>query len=610
MDTVNIDDMNNILIQEDEKSSESKDLNFASVNKDTAKLLNYVVISSRGINVNESNTYLLDNMEYENIYTDDNKVTPLFKDLICDDEYLPTVNNYSDILFDNSEALGIENAVSESIELSNDQYIVLNKSPFETPEMSKSSSDSQFNEHLNLNLQLDCKLKDNTISLNTPDVIDAIDAIQIEKGFNILNFITEEELIKEETNVSLEDSSTLSNSEELSTSGASSTSTESTRKRKYKSDEDDEDYEPPLSFMKQFSSNSGKRKKHSFSEHNCSNEIKSTKRGRPPKNVLATTSKYGNDNDDKYREMRDKNNEASRKSRLKRKMKECAQEEQVQELEDRNIKLKAQVAELERTVTNFRTNLMQILLKKYSLKKGDLENVVLSCNIPVTSHDAIKRKTVQSKSTPKYESVISEELFHTIMLKMNISQKLYYAKIIKWLVADPVPIECIKSDAVKLLIKRLKSVMKQYDCFGLTATQIGIPLKIMLMQVTAKHVKSYKKNEVDIKEIVSLPLTVIINPELKVIDYTKIVHSEGCQSVIGFMADVPRFQKVEVKGFNENGENITLNFKGWLARIAQHEMDHLIGKLYTDIMDRQTLACSCWQVINEKRGKIEIPFSP
>lgn len=92
-------------------------------------------------------------------------------------------------------------------------------------------------------------------------------------------------------------------------------------------------------------------------------EIKPARRGRPPKRNISISSEDTN-GDEKYREMRDKNNEASRKSRLKRKLKELAHEEEAKGLEDRNTKLKAQVEQLERTVNNFRNNLMQILLNK------------------------------------------------------------------------------------------------------------------------------------------------------------------------------------------------------------------------------------------------------
>ncbi|KAF5292755.1 hypothetical protein FQR65_LT11163 [Abscondita terminalis] len=343
MDTVNIDDMNNILIQEDGIASENKDLNLISVDKDATKILNYVVISSQGINSNHSNMHTLDNSEYEYIYHDSNKVTPMLQDLVCEEEeYLPTVNNYSDIFFSNNDSACIENLDMDntSVDFANDQYIVLDATSVASPDTSKSSSESSFQSNP-FNLQLDCSKFKIADSLNTPDVIETIDAIELEKGFNILDFITEDD-IKQESTVPTED---VSLSSSLSTDPP-----RQIRKRKLKSvDDDDEDYEPPLSFTKHFSS-SFKKQKHSYLDIENEDKSKPARRGRPPKRPSTVTSrKVCAEEDEKYREMRDKNNEASRKSRLKRKLKENAQEEEVQELEERNIKLKAQVSELERT---------------------------------------------------------------------------------------------------------------------------------------------------------------------------------------------------------------------------------------------------------------------
>lgn len=52
-----------------------------------------------------------------------------------------------------------------------------------------------------------------------------------------------------------------------------------------------------------------------------------------------------------------------------------------------------------------------------------------------------------------------------------------------------------------------------------------------------------------------------------------------------------------------------MRVQGWTARIIQHEMDHLNGKLYTDIMDQKSLACTCWYEVNKYNGNIELPFN-
>lgn len=101
---------------------------------------------------------------------------------------------------------------------------------------------------------------------------------------------------------------------------------------------------------------------------------------------------------------------------------------------------------------------------------------------------------------------------------------------------------------------------------------------------------------------------VLINPKLTVTNYTKHKHPEGCMSVRGFSADVERYEGVKISGVNRQGAHTELVLSGWNARIAQHEMDHLDGKLYTDHMDRSTFTCTCWEAVNTKSGRVEIPF--
>lgn len=79
-------------------------------------------------------------------------------------------------------------------------------------------------------------------------------------------------------------------------------------------------------------------------------------------------------------------------------------------------------------------------------------------------------------------------------------------------------------------------------------------------------------------------------------------------SVRGFSAEVERYEAVKLSGLDREGEPLSLELSGWNARIAQHEMDHLDGKLYTDHMDRSTFTCTCWETVNTKSGRVEIPF--
>ncbi|OWR45247.1 peptide deformylase, mitochondrial-like [Danaus plexippus] len=177
-------------------------------------------------------------------------------------------------------------------------------------------------------------------------------------------------------------------------------------------------------------------------------------------------------------------------------------------------------------------------------------------------------------------------------------------------IAEPVPVDKIKSDEVRMVVQALKYVLYKYGSVGMAAPQIGVNMRVIVLRHTEKQIASLSSELIKQRQISAVPLTVFINPILKVVDYQKVIHPEACESVRAFSADVARYKEVQVSGYDEEGEAISKVFKGWGARIAQHEMDHLDGKLYTDIMDRKTLLCSCWEEVNLSKGKVAIPFSP
>lgn len=103
-------------------------------------------------------------------------------------------------------------------------------------------------------------------------------------------------------------------------------------------------------------------------------------------------------------------------------------------------------------------------------------------------------------------------------------------------------------------------------------------------------------------------LQVLINPTMKVTDYEKRTFAETCASVTGYSAEVPRYNAVELSGWSEAGVEQKVSLSGWNARIAQHEMDHIDGVIFTDLMDRKTLSCTCWDAVNRHNGRIEMRF--
>ncbi|CAK1542839.1 unnamed protein product [Leptosia nina] len=176
--------------------------------------------------------------------------------------------------------------------------------------------------------------------------------------------------------------------------------------------------------------------------------------------------------------------------------------------------------------------------------------------------------------------------------------------------SEEVKLDKITTSETQKTILVLKQVLHKYGSVGMSAPQIGENIRIFVMRITAKQCKEHSPEIIKSRNMYEIPLTVYINPKLKIVDYQKIICAEGCESVRSFQADVARYKAVEVSGLNSQGEPISQIYKGWAARIAQHEMDHLDGKLYTDIMDRKSLQCVHWDEVNICKGKMSIPFNP
>ncbi|HZU11064.1 MAG TPA: peptide deformylase, partial [Pseudacidobacterium sp.] len=87
-----------------------------------------------------------------------------------------------------------------------------------------------------------------------------------------------------------------------------------------------------------------------------------------------------------------------------------------------------------------------------------------------------------------------------------------------------------------------------------------------------------------------VPFHVIINPKIELLTEPDVAYHEGCLSLPGFMAVVPRARKVRVTCLDERGTQKIIEASGWYARILQHEIDHLNGRLYIDRMKSETFS--------------------
>ncbi|XP_028813923.1 peptide deformylase, mitochondrial [Denticeps clupeoides] len=157
----------------------------------------------------------------------------------------------------------------------------------------------------------------------------------------------------------------------------------------------------------------------------------------------------------------------------------------------------------------------------------------------------------------------------------------------------------VRGPEVQRVIGTLVEVMRKLDCVGLSAPQIGVPLRILAVEYPEKMLEESSPASIEARGLVAVPLRVFVNPELRVLDGRTALFQEACESISGFSASVPRYVTVEVSGLNEKAERVSWRASGWPARILQHEMDHLNGVLYIDRMDSKTFINICWQMHNE-----------
>jgi peptide deformylase len=141
------------------------------------------------------------------------------------------------------------------------------------------------------------------------------------------------------------------------------------------------------------------------------------------------------------------------------------------------------------------------------------------------------------------------------------------------------PVEAFDTPELRELVTDLIDTMHAHDGAGLAATQIGVPLRVVVFGIEANP--RYPTAE-------PVPFTVLVNPEIQPLDDDIDDGWEGCLSVPGMRGIVPRFANVRYRGFDPIGAPIDRTVAGFHARVVQHECDHLDGILYPQRMDDLT----------------------
>ncbi|XP_067158927.1 peptide deformylase, mitochondrial [Apteryx mantelli] len=152
---------------------------------------------------------------------------------------------------------------------------------------------------------------------------------------------------------------------------------------------------------------------------------------------------------------------------------------------------------------------------------------------------------------------------------------------------------------LRALAAALAAALRRGPCLGLSAPQLGVPLRVFAAELPPARCRQYPPALRRARRLEPFPLRVLVNPELRVLDSRLVTAPEGCASLAGFSACVPRHWAVHVSGVDETGAPVSWEATGWAARIIQHEMDHLDGVLYIDRMDSRTFANVHWAELLE-----------
>lgn len=150
------------------------------------------------------------------------------------------------------------------------------------------------------------------------------------------------------------------------------------------------------------------------------------------------------------------------------------------------------------------------------------------------------------------------------------------------------------------LIKDMFETMYHADGIGLAAPQIGRSIAVIVIDasVLADEFPECADSKM-----------VLINPQLDVIeDADPVSRSEGCLSLPGLSENVKRYEHVVLNWLDENFEEHEREFTGFMARVIQHEFDHLLGTVYTDRISPVRKQMIRNKLHNMERGKVKCAY--
>ncbi len=140
---------------------------------------------------------------------------------------------------------------------------------------------------------------------------------------------------------------------------------------------------------------------------------------------------------------------------------------------------------------------------------------------------------------------------------------------------------------LQTLIDDMLETMRAAPGVGLAAPQINILQQLAVIEYAEGEDDEFEELEEGAEpKPIKKKLYVIINPEIVKASEEKVMGIEGCLSIPGLVGEVERHEAIQVKALNRRGKPVKIKVDGWMARIFQHEIDHLDGVLFTDLTDK------------------------
>jgi peptide deformylase len=138
---------------------------------------------------------------------------------------------------------------------------------------------------------------------------------------------------------------------------------------------------------------------------------------------------------------------------------------------------------------------------------------------------------------------------------------------------------------LQTLIDDMIETMRDAPGVGLAAPQVGVSENVIVIEYAEPEEVEEGEEPIEVEP----KLYVMVNPEIVKSSPDTVFGVEGCLSIPTLLGEVERAEEIRIKGFNRRGQPMKLKAGGWLARIFQHEIDHLNGVVFTD------LATQIWQ---------------